>query len=262
MVKPATPGMSATRRSRMRTKTKEGGGHNRLDFTWTGGNVFDEGATKRRCFYRYYVPGLQEGPGADGGARAVGMSIASHYSSGVFRPGTHIRWEPAVSFNTSGRVIVGFTDNPEAVETLSALANLADSGDASAYQSFISLVRALQNNISFPVWQETNIKFPTHTRRKNFDVDNGPIVTIRDSETRMQMAMFAVVTGYTGTNTFGAFYYRDVLDVYHMQPRLTDSALPLALKQSKNTQEVLQVQPQQATDSVRDATAAGNRPIE
>lgn len=129
--------MSATRRNRFKNRMKESGGHNHLDFTWTGSNLSTgSGGFGRACQYRYYVPGLQNGPGADGGVRAVGQSIASHYSAGVYRPGTSIRWEPSVSFNTSGRVIVGFTDNPEAIETLTALAELANTGDSPAFDTY------------------------------------------------------------------------------------------------------------------------------
>lgn len=154
---------------------------------------------------RYYVPGYS-GDLVNGS----GASICSFYSTGKFLPGTTIKWEPSVSFTTSGRVIVGFTDNPEIISSINTLGNNASAN----YAAYLAAVKGLGSVRSFPVWQETTIPFPTRIRRKRFDVNiaiNATLVDVLDRS--VQTAMFVAVEGAPVSTTLGSFWFHDVVDV-------------------------------------------------
>lgn len=153
---------------------------------------------------RYYIPGFTVGL-----ANAVGPSIVSYYSTGKFLAGTRIRWEPSVSFTTTGRVYVGFTDNPEAARTTSLAL-------------YASQVKGLQDMISFPVWQETNVPFPMTMRRKRFDVNASASLSSVDVLDRScQTAMFAVIDGAPENTVCGSFWHHDQVDVEGIHPAST-----------------------------------------
>lgn len=161
---------------------------------------------------RAYIPGLTFGL-----TNSIGPNIVGYYSSAKFLPGTKIRWEPSVSFTTSGRVSVGFTDNPEAIVTLSTLWNTAtSSGLAADWLAYANAIKGLGSMRSFPVWQETEIEFPTKLRRKMFDTNLVPALNVDVYDRSCQTAMFAVVEG--ATNVFaGSFWYHDKLAVEGIQ---------------------------------------------
>lgn len=143
------------------------------------------------------------------------VSVAKHYSTFKFLPGTKVRWEPACSFNTSGRVFCGWTDNPEVMATLSTAAT------PSALGNFLQNMGTFQ---SFPVWQETDINFPTRLRRKRYDINQDLNNTNVDQLDRCaQQGFFAVVVGgnLLGTDSYGAMWYHDKVDVEGLQPSLT-----------------------------------------
>lgn len=154
---------------------------------------------------RLYVPGytgdLVNGSGA---------SIVSFYSTGKFLPGTSIKWEPSVSFTTSGRVIIGFTDNPEIISAIYTLA----SNVGVSYAPYLAAVKGLGSVRSFPVWQETNVPFPSRLRRKRFDINAAVSATQVDTLDRSaQTVMFVAVEGAPVSTTLGSFWYHDVVDV-------------------------------------------------
>jgi hypothetical protein len=147
---------------------------------------------------RFYIPGL-----ATGLVNSIGPDLVGYYSTGKFEPGTKIRWEPTVSFTTSGRVYVGFTDNPEVATAIFGVTGSAR----------VNAIRALGNTISFPVWQETEINFPTATRRKRFDTNEVAVLTAVDVLDRScQMVMFAACEG-TASTPMGQFWFHDKVSV-------------------------------------------------
>jgi hypothetical protein len=156
---------------------------------------------------RQYIPGQ-----AYGLANSAGPSIVSYYSSGKFLPGTKLRWEPAVSFTTPGRVLVGFTDNPEVSVAITGLFVTAVSTGAPAdWTAYANAVRGLGSVKSFPVWQETEVEFPTRLRRKMFDVNASATAAVDVYDRSMQTTMFAAIEGTNGSVAAGNFWYHDKL---------------------------------------------------
>jgi len=167
------------------------------------------GATRR-----LYIAGFND-TGSDLIASA-GNEITSYYSSARFLPGTRIKWEPSCSFTTTGRVFVGFTDNPEVARSIWLAQNtFRTSGTVADYNAFANQIKAFGSTISFPVWQETDIPFPTKMRRKRFDIGETGTV-LEDLDRTMQTAMFVAVEAAPGTGgpyILGNFWYHDVVDV-------------------------------------------------
>lgn len=222
------PVKGGSRRNRRRMSMVSNGEYTRLKYSYTGRNVSSSADGSNNVVMRHYVPGLiAPGPYCDNALTSPGVAVAGYYSTGVFRPGTQIRWEPGCSFTTGGRVIVGFTDNPEVISKLSVLYFQSTGGVPGAYDEYVFQVRGLEKNISFPVWQETSIPFPTRIRRKAFDTDIQGYDGSDDQtvQTRCQMAMFAVLVGTPVLAGIGTFWYHDELDVEGLHNRLTDEAL-------------------------------------
>lgn len=163
------------------------------------GSVISSDANGLSTSARYYVPGYTGGL-----SNPSGPNLVQWYSTGKFEPGTTVRWEPSVSFTTTGRVIVGWTDNPEVIASLIALTGT----------TYVNAVKSLGSAISFPVWQETEIKFPTRLRRKRFDVNATVSVTAVDVLDRCcQTAMFVAFEGAPASISLGNFWYRDRVNV-------------------------------------------------
>lgn len=171
-----------------------------LGTTLATGTLANQGAVAR-----FYIPGypadLVNGSGA---------SVCSFYSTAKFLPGTGVRWEPSVSFTTAGRLIVGFTDNPEVIAAIDVLkANIG-----TTYAPYLAAVKGLGSVRSFPAWQETSITFPTRLRRKRFDCNATVNVQAIDVLDRCcQTVMFVAVEGAPASTTLGSFWYHDVVDV-------------------------------------------------
>lgn len=180
------------------------------------GSTIGTGSPGYGAVNRYYIPGFGLNL-----TSTVGPDIVAYYSTAKFTPGTKIRWEPSVSFTTPGRVSVGFTDNPEAIVTISNLFTTANTtGLAADWLAYANAVKGLGSLKSFPVWQETDVEFPTRLRRKMFDtnatVQNTPDVYDRTCQT----VMFTVVEG--ASNLFvGSFWFHDRLAVEGIQNTLT-----------------------------------------
>jgi len=160
-------------------------------------------------------------------AGKAGPAICSYYATGKFLPGTTVRWEPSVSFTTSGRVFVGFTDNPEVMEAMNlALNTYYLTPTTATYNTIANLVKSLGDVRSFPIWQETEIPFPTRTRRKRFDsnVTIG-LTDVNQLDRSAQTTMYAAFEGLptpVGSNTdLGVFGFRDVVDVEGISSVLT-----------------------------------------
>lgn len=166
---------------------------------------------------RRYIPGAPYTL-----ANSTGAAIVAQYSTAKFIPGTTIRWEPSVSFNTTGRVFVGFTDNPEVVTQIETLFGTAIStGTVAAWADYLTAIKGLGSCRSFPVWQETEVSFPTRLRRKMFDT-NETVASSPDTLDRcMQTCMFVGVEGYDKTSNPGGFWFHDKLEVEGIHARLT-----------------------------------------
>lgn len=166
--------------------------------------------------YRFYIPGNV----SNGIGFSPGPAIASYYSTGVFRPGTLIRWEPSVSFTSTGRVFVGFTDNPEMMRNLFiAWYDFVNTGGKAKYLAYSNLVKSLGDLRSFPIWQETEVPFPLRPlRRPRFDTNTGIDTSLptEDYSRSCQTGMFYVVEGCDVDAPVGSWWFRDVLDVEGM----------------------------------------------
>lgn len=163
---------------------------------------------------RLYIPG-----NFSQWANPTGPSVVSYYNTGVFKPGCSIRWEPNVSFTTGGRVYVGWTDNPETTDFLFALlATYLTTPTTPNWLNYINQVRALGSCISFPIWQETDVPFPTRLRRKRFDVNNNASpLDINVLDRSMQQCMWIAIDTSDANTTAGNFQFRDVVDVEGLQ---------------------------------------------
>lgn len=183
-----------------------------VKYSVLGLTMTTNGALGSASYYRSYIPG-----NSNAVTNGSGPSICSYYSTGKFMPGTRIRWEPSVAFTTSGRVHVGFTDNPELMATLNvARATYENTPTAANYTAYANLVKSLGTVRSFPVWQETDIEFPLDTRRKRFDTNIAVDYTNADVLDRSaQRGMYVCADGgpTTGATVLGSFWYHDVVSV-------------------------------------------------
>lgn len=212
-------------RNRSSPSITGGGDSTIIKYNYVGSSIQTQATTGSATRARFYIPGQTAGPYSDSATTSPGSKLVKSYSTAVYRPGTKIRWEPSCSFNTSGRVFVAFTDNPEVAYKLNLIRDDAEAGLPGALEAYVLNMRGLSNVRSFPVWQETEIPFPTRTRRKRFDVDaTTNILDKADLVTSMQVAMFVVVEGVGTTATrVGSFWYHDVVDVEGIQPDITST---------------------------------------
>jgi hypothetical protein len=143
----------------------------------------------------------------------TGPGIVNFYSTAKFLPGCVIRWEPSVSFTTTGRIFCSFSDNPEVVAGYFNLATITDQ---------ITYIKGMGSMWSFPVWQDRTIPFPTATRRKMFDVNQTVGLTDQNVLDRsLQTCFFYCCEGAPATTNLGSFWYHDVLEVEGIQPATT-----------------------------------------
>lgn len=162
---------------------------------------------------RFYCPGFPSDI-----VNVVGPNIASFYATGVFKPGTHLRWEPTTSPTSGGRGFVGFTTNPEVMVGLyNAYETYITTPSGANYSTYSNLVKGLGDVVSFPMWQEFEFVVPTKLRRKRFDINaNLPVNQPNENDRSAQIAMFACFDGINGISdgaAIGSFWYKDVLDV-------------------------------------------------
>lgn len=162
---------------------------------------------------RLYTPGF-----GNGLATSSGPIVVSCYSTGVFKPGTRISWEPSLSPTSGGRIFVGFTDNPEVMKTIIDLFEVYNATpNADTYSNYATGVKGLGNVASHPAWMEFDIAVPLRQRRKMFDVQNVMTVTNLESLDRSaQTGMFVAFEGLTGVGEgagIGSFVYQDIVAV-------------------------------------------------
>lgn len=200
------PGQGGMRKRRTKTPEMSSNGDTTvIKYAALGSGLGPEGAgVTAAATFRLYVPGFSTNI-----TNAVGPDIVNYYSTGVFRAGTAIRWEPNVSFTTPGRVYCGFTDNPEGTAVYNSL----------ALNARLAFIKGLGSMRSFPVWQETNVAFPLSTRRKKFDTNDSVDFTSPDVLDRcMQTAFVYAVEGVPEDTICGSFWYHDTVLVEGVQP--------------------------------------------
>lgn len=197
------------RKRRTRMPTMNSNGDTTLLKYAALGSTFTSTAGGLATGSRLYIPGNSVGL-----TNVTGPALTSYYSTGKFTPGTKIRWEPSCSFTTTGRVYVGFTDNPEAIKII-------DDFRSTSAVNFANAVKGLGSMVSFPVWQETEVDFPTRLRRKMFDINTTAAVEADVLDRSCQTAFFIYIDGAPVTTPLGSFWYHDQLTVEGVQPVTT-----------------------------------------
>jgi len=158
----------------------------------TAGNYADVGQ-------RLYSPG--NAGNLDGSSV---QRVAAWYSCGKFLPGCKIRWEPNVGANSNGRIYCAFVDNPE------VMLDIINETNQTTKQTKI---RGLSGLKSFPVWQETEIPFPTRTRHKLFSSNQALADNYSDYDRSVQTCFFYFASGVENESQLGGFWYHDVMSV-------------------------------------------------
>lgn len=162
---------------------------------------------------RWYVPGFNARLNS-----GAGPGIVAKYATGLFKPGTTIRWEPTISPTKGGRIFVAFTDNPEVMVSLyNAQVDFLTSPSGASYAVYSNLVKSLANLTSTPAWMEYEWQVPLKARRKRFDCNESNFVNdINVMDRACQVAMFACVDGLSDVvddEVIGSFWFHDVVDV-------------------------------------------------
>lgn len=185
------------------------------------GKTFVSDANGNGGDIRQYIPGSASS--IFSALTPAGITVTSFYSEGKFKPGTTIRWEPGVSFTTSGRVYVSFSDNPEIIASITAnYATYVATPTPANYATYANAVKAMGTMRSFPVWMETDVPFPTKTRRKMFDINS--VFSSTDAnvlDRSCQTCFFIAWDGCPASTTLGAFVYRDVVEVEGLTATVT-----------------------------------------
>lgn len=210
-------GSSTVRRRRNRGATSTTNGDRTMIKYSAIAENFNKQHDNGGVFGRVYIPGNKGGfPGTP-----VGPATVANYATGVFKPGTMLRWEPSISPTVGGRVFVGFTDNPETMVTLNYwystyLAATTTANQTAAWNEFVGIVKGLGTMVSFPAWHEWQCQLPTKLRKKRFDVNksaNGN--DVNELDRCAQIAVFACADGeaLSSGSSYGSFWYHDVVEV-------------------------------------------------
>lgn len=169
---------------------------------------------------RWYIPG-----NTFSCSGTAGQQVAGFYATGVFRPGTYLRWEPTVSPTLGGRGFVGFTDNPEIIVDIGTLWSAYQTTKTAAdYVAYSAAVKGLANVVSFPMWAEWEGQVPTRLRRKRFDSnETATFLNVDVMDRSCQVAMFACFDGTSAATDagIGSFWYHDVIDVEGLHSQAT-----------------------------------------
>lgn len=165
-----------------------------------------------RPFMRFYIGGLSSYAGSTepvGFVANAGRDIVKSYSTCKFLPGTTITWSPSVGFTTSGRVFIGFTDNPEVAANI--WAQYTTDGSTGNFTNYNNLVKQLGNVVSHQLFEEFTIQVPTRLRRNMFDV-NAIIGTndVDKLDRSGHVFMFGTIEASVPDGTvYGSFLYHD-----------------------------------------------------
>jgi len=204
-------GDSSRRKRRVRQPVLNGSGDRTMVRYKSLGNNVSLSLAGLGVTARWYIPGLTTLLN-----NTAGPAIVSFYSTGLFKPGTHLRWEPVVSPTVGGRIFVGFTDNPEVAANITAAWNTFTTTPTTGnYATYAGAVKGLASTESVPLWQTCEWNVPTTLRRKRFDVNQDVTLTSIDQLDRsLQVAMFACIEGVDlESGVVGSFWFSDVVDV-------------------------------------------------
>lgn len=191
----AVAGTAKRRRRNNRTPSIRGTDSNQnVRYATLGISISSSAGGVSEGYYRAYIPGSSSGLTAPSGP-----SICSFYSTGKFLPGTTAEWVPSVGFTTSGRVYVGYTDNPELVATIAGLSGV----------SYATAVKSLGDVISFPVYQNEKWAVPTKLRKKMFDANALWVATADVLDRCMQTTMFVYIEGAPSSTVLGGMRFED-----------------------------------------------------
>lgn len=192
-----------SRKSQNKLSSATTGDSNKLKYASLGVTLTTTAGGSVSDYFRLYVPAA-----AGGLVNTVGPTIASFYSTGKFLPGTMAEWVPSVGFTTSGRVFVGFTDNPEVAFAIIGQINTPAYGNS---------VKGLGDVISFPIYQNRQWMIPSKLRRKMFDCNANGAISTDVLDRSMQIAMFVYIEGCPATTAVGSTRVVDNLLVEGIQ---------------------------------------------
>lgn len=212
------PVSSATRRRRNTGPTSSSRGDTTVIRYKAVGTTITSTSDGVGSYSRLYIGGY--GAGLN---QTSGPDLASYYSTCRFEPGTSVRWEPNVSFTTSGRIYVAFTDNAEVmVAMVAAQATFVTTPTLANYNAYANLVKGCGSVMSFPVWKETAIPFPLKYRRKRFDCNEAVTANVDVLDRSAQTAMFVAFDGGPASATnLGSMLLGDVLSLEGIHPVIT-----------------------------------------
>nr|WRQ65588.1 hypothetical protein [Tolivirales sp.] len=215
---------AVSRRSKTRVKGNIGSDTSLIKYHvlgTTSQSIAGTGNSTDFAGYRLYCPGNTAGLIGE----VPAIAICSYYSTGVFRPGTMIRWVPSINFTVSGRMLCGFTDNPEVISSLVTLWQAYNTAPNSTnLAQYRGAVRQLGTLTMFPLNTEKTLALPTRLRRKRFDTNRSLTEDSIDQNDRStQVAFFYVSDGVVEDpgSSFGSFEYHDVVSVEGITARLT-----------------------------------------
>jgi len=136
-----------------------------------------------------------------------------------------LSWVPSVNFTVSGRILCGFTDNPEVIAAaVAAWEAYAANPIPDNIALYKSIVRQLGSLKMFPVNTPAQMAIPTRLRRKRFDVNRGLVQDSVDQNDRCTQVAFLWCTEGVALDAgsfLGSFEYSDVVHVEGVTPRLT-----------------------------------------
>lgn len=106
-----------------------------------------------------------------------------------------IHYTPAVGTTTSGKVWVGYTDNPEIIYKAITTYTNAD---------LLAIVKTLRHNNVFPVWQSWTMNTPSLApRRKMFSIDTSSVTSAEIADRDVHGAFIVSVEGTPASTDVG-----------------------------------------------------------
>lgn len=159
--------------------------------------------------YRRYIPGNSNAFISS----AAGISIATNYQEGIFRPGSHVTWVPNLGMTANGRVYVAWIDNPETMVYFETLPTVAD---------LITYLKGVGNMVSHHVAESFVYPIPARSRRKRYDVNaSTSTLSVDILERCCQGFIICAVDGCDPTVLAGSLRYTDNLLVEGIAPPST-----------------------------------------
>lgn len=131
------------------------------------------------------------------------INVAKNYQKYLYKPGTHLRYQPTVGLNTAGTVFVAFIDNPEAMKDYVA----ADGAGR------LEIVKGQANLRSYPVWQEFTFPLTATPRQRYFSTDVTTDYTSAEVLNRVCQGMYIYALELPAVTTAATTFGRPLLHV-------------------------------------------------